>query len=189
MKQITGEAASSRTGSESLRELENLKALEMLEARRQLYEGGDKTALFEALVFCAHFQAVIPDWLADVLIESKRRLGSGEIVNIADIFGVPSENKAQRKAKARYREIEGDIFHRLGLWRARGGAFNAEECFDAIKDDLGCGRRDVEKVYKANKQALSKIEKGGPESTFSSIHGTSTFEDLLPRRHGRRIIE
>lgn len=189
MKLKTGLKVSSQKGGECLHELENLKAMEELEARRLLFEAGDKGALFEALVFCAHFQAVIPDWLADVLIESERQFESGEIAHLGDIFGGPAENKAQRKAKARYRAIEGDAIHRLGLWRARGGSFNAEECFDTIKNELGCGRRDVENIYKKHKATFLEIEKSGPEAVFNSIHATLTVEDILPRRHGRHVLE
>ncbi|MFA7606253.1 MAG: hypothetical protein WCY08_06685 [Rhodocyclaceae bacterium] len=188
MRLRTGLVASTRKGGESLRELENLKALEELEARRKLYEAGDKLALFEALVICAYFQAVMPEWMADVLIESERRYECGDVACIGDMFGKPTESKAQRKAAARYREIEGDVLHLLRQWRTRGGTFNAEECFDQIKDDLGCGRRDVQKIYEKHRSTLLKIEKKGPDADLASVFVKIEAGHLFPRRSGRPVF-
>ena len=177
--------ASTRKGGESLRELENLKALEELEARRKLYEAGEKLALFEALVICAYFQAVMPEWMADVLIESERRYECGDVACIGEIFGKPPEGKAKRKADARHREIEGDVLHRLRQWRTRGGTFNAEECFDQIKGELGCGRRDVQKIYEKHRSTLLEIEKKGPDADLASVFVKIEAGDFFPRRSGR----
>lgn len=177
-------------GFQNLMALEELEALlkKELEALRKIYEAGDKGALFAALLICAHFQAVMPDWVADALIESKRRYECGELACIGDMFGKPARGKAQRKAAARYRALEGDVFHRLGQWRVRGGTFNADECFDQIKDDLGCGRRDVEKIYKKHRSTLLKIEKKGPDAGFSSCFLRLELEDFFPRRRGRPLF-
>lgn len=189
MKLSTGLQVQTREGGESLHELQNLKLLEELEALRKVFEAGDKGALFAALVLCAHFQAVMPDWLADALLESEKRFENGEIAHIGEIFGPPPKSKAQRKAAARYRVIERDCLHLLGKSRKQGYSFNADECFGSIKNELGCGRRDVEAIYKAYKPMLSAIKKEGFFAEYASVHMVLTYEDIFPRRRGRKIVE
>ena len=52
--------------------------LRYLEECQNRYSEGKHEALFNALVLCAKFQAVVPEWAADAIIEGARALNSGE---------------------------------------------------------------------------------------------------------------
>lgn len=172
----------------TMAEKEELLALLELEERRIRFEQGDKTALFEALVWCAWFQAVMPDWIAEALITGETQLQRGEIGQIGDLFGKIKKGRPARKIDASLSKNEGTILQMLGLYRRRGGAFNDDEYTSTVRQmaaehGFSYGTREIRRVYSRHKGHLLSLERQGANGTYSSSHGTLEF--LMPRRRGR----
>ncbi|MFT3759323.1 hypothetical protein [Thauera sp.] len=178
----------------TLAEKEELLALRELEDRRIRFEQGDKTALFEALVWCAWFQAVMPDWIADALITGEAQLERGEVGQIGDLFGKIQRGRPARKIDASLSKNEGTILQMLGLYRSRGGVFNDDEYVSTVQQiaaehGFSYGPREIRRVYSRHKDHLLSLEQQGANGTYASCHATLGLSELVPRRRGRPPFE
>ena len=50
-----------------------------LEMAHERYKQGERDSIVDTLMICAKYQAVIPDWLANELIEIEFKIRSGEV--------------------------------------------------------------------------------------------------------------
>ncbi len=73
--------------------------LRELEDAKKAFESGDRSALTVAVFLCARFQAVIPEWAADALLETEEKLESGELKDCNEAFGwkTPDNPRTRRK--------------------------------------------------------------------------------------------
>jgi hypothetical protein len=166
--------------------------LSYLEAGREAFESGDRSALLDVVFLCARFQAVFPDWATDALLDIEQKLESGDLKDLNEAFGWKPEDRRRRRKIHRQNQREKDILtlllkHRLeGGLEGEGGSLNAEVAFDPIAEELDISRRDVEAVYKRNRQFIkTELPRGNPGDT---IHGFARLVLPVPRRRGRPIL-
>lgn len=148
------------------------------------YRAGDRTALFEAIAICARFQAVIPEWAADAILEIEVQLKNGRLEDFNDAFGSWGKQGTRYKAYRQGKHAK-EVLERLMVYRLEGGNLNAAEAFQPIADELGISRRDVEEIYKRNGAFIKDIPRGNP-SGGRHVHMNLVLAP--PRRHGRPIL-
>jgi hypothetical protein len=158
--------------------------LRSLEQAREAFEAGDRSALVHAIILCARFQAVIPEWAADAILEVSQRLESGDLRDFNEAFGWKPDHKGTRRKMDRQKEYAREILSRLHAHRLAGGNLNAEEAFQPIAEELGISRRDVEEVYRREGQFIKSLPRGNPEGR---TYGFARMTLQIPRRRGRPI--
>jgi hypothetical protein len=155
-----------------------------LGACERRYAQGEQAALFEAIAICARFQAVMPEFLADAILDAQDRLERGELADFNAIFGAPPATKRDRRRETLIAENAGRVRAMLANHRRDGGNFNAEEAFDPIAEELGIPRRIVEAIYRQHPE-LKDIPRDDPAHT---MYESVSFKVKIPRRRGRRIL-
>lgn len=151
------------------------------------YRKGDKAALFKLIVLCSRYQAVIPDWATDELIKLECELKSGEIKDFNSAFGKLIDVRA-RKLFARLDNRELQIAAAMIKARKRHdeqSSYSSEYMFDQVAEELGVGRRDVQKIYNANKTFFEKVQIG---DEFNN-HCLVKVPIELPVRRGRKMFK
>jgi hypothetical protein len=160
--------------------------LRHLEKCQNRYSEGKHEALFNSLVLCAKFQAVVPEWAADAIIEGARALKSGECKDFNELFGGDKlASQRERKREARIRENTSKVLGMLMKYRCEGGGLNAEDAFGGISDDTGLPRRDVEEIYRRFGKWVKEIPQGNPGGVN---YGFGHCEIHWARRRGRPIL-
>lgn len=164
--------------------------LRYLDQGRQAFEIGDKTALFTVVCICARFQAVIPEWAADALLEMEHQLEVGTLAGFSEAFGAIGERKNSRQRRARLARSRGPILQELQALRLADGSIGAS-MFEEVVEHLSArgiavNRRDVEDIYKAHGQFIRDLpRKPSSEVRYAQVHAAIPH----PRRHGRPILE
>ncbi len=163
--------------------------LELLEANRIAFEGGDKFALLNCLFRCARFQAVIPDWAADALLAIEQDLEDGRLADSNAAFGKPAERVSTRASRARQRDARAPVLAELWRLRWRGGSLNDAEMFPEALENLrasglNVNHRDIKTIYSEHGAFLKGVPRDDPKTVRA-------FADLTyprPRRRGRKIL-
>jgi hypothetical protein len=113
--------------------------LRYLEMAREHFEIGERSALFEAPCLCARFQAVIPKWAADALLDAQRSLEHGETKDFNEAFGWDGESQAVRERSSRPARIEKDVLVELQNARLDGASPAPDDIFDMVCESFVCG--------------------------------------------------
>lgn len=130
------------------------KSLELaLDVAHQSFLDGDRFILFEVILYCATFQAVIPGWAVDALLDIGEGIDSGQIKDLNHAFGPARERVDSRRRKTRLKEAEGSVIAALLAVRGEGFSLAAAYAFDAATERLNSqgievNRRDVEDIYR-----------------------------------------
>lgn len=152
------------------------------------FASGSRLALFETIEICARFQAVIPEWASDAILEGWKALESGECESFDDFFlgaGNHLKNSRARKKEALIKKNATDVIGLLTKHRCDGGTFNAEDAFQTVADETGVPRRIVGEIYKRHGVGVKKIPQGNPDG----VNYVIAFGELpMPRRKGRSIL-
>ncbi|WP_234263078.1 hypothetical protein [Hydrogenophaga sp. NFH-34] len=167
-----------------------------LEEHRRAFEGGEKFALFEVLLWCGILQAVIPEWAVDALIAIKDDVDHGRIADaesFGSTMGPPGRPVARAKATA-IRDHSGVVLMMIARLRTEGLALD-NNGFEAVKERLlqECGlnlsRKDIEDVYKGSgKDWLKKIPQGEmPQGGLSIGHAVVPYAEMKMR--GRPLFK
>lgn len=164
--------------------------LRYIKMGKDAFESGEKDALLGIVFLCARYQAVIPDWAVDALLDVERGLESGTLVDLNQAFGWKHEHLASRKRRARQARLRADVLLELQAARLAGSSFNADDICTRVVESLRSkgmklSRRDVEKIYKEYGAFLKKLPRSpDPNQGYGQIHAT------LPdhRRTGRAIL-
>jgi hypothetical protein len=164
--------------------------LRYIQMGKDAFEAGEKDALLGIVFLCARYQAVIPDWAVDALLDIERDLESGALVDINEAFGWQHEHLATRKKRARQRRLRAPVLLELQAARLAGASFNADDICSRVVESLrGKGmklsRRDVEEIYKEHGTFLKKLPRSpDPNHRYGQMHA------ILPdhRRAGRAIL-
>ena len=161
-------------------------ALRCLKNCEDRYSAGKREALFEALILCARFQAVIPEWAADAIIDGETALNSGECKDLNELFGGDElANQSTRKREARIRDNTQNVLGMLMKYRCEGGWMNAEQAFGEISEGMNLPRRDVEEIYRRSGKWVKDIPQGNPGGVnYCFGHGVIPW----PRRRGRSVL-
>jgi hypothetical protein len=160
-----------------------------LELGRQAFEAGDRSALFTVICICARFQAVIPEWAADALLQMERDLEVGKLTDFNEAFGPVGERKNARQRNARLARARGSVLQELQAQRLADSSIGPE-MFDRVAENLkergmDVNRRDVEDIYKQYGQFIKDLpRKPDPNNRYAQIHANIP----QPRRHGRAIL-
>jgi hypothetical protein len=159
--------------------------LRYLEITKKLFEQGDRTALFGAIALCARFQAVIPGWAADAILEMESKLENGQFRDFNEAFGQDFEKQLTRRKNARLKRYVLQVLRLLQQHRLSGGSLNTEEAFQPIADQLGISRRDVETIYKREGKFIKNLPQGNSDNR---VYGFGRAILAVPRRYGRKIL-
>jgi len=154
------------------------------------YNSGQKYELFDALVFCARYQIVIPKWAADALLNIGEGLTDGEEADINSAFGwheLPKEktNVATRGRHARARKNKERVIKAIFRHRLGGGTLNTELGLQKVADELDLSRRDVEAIYRESGNFASDIPLKDLNTEDHILLQVSTQQE---RRVGRKLI-
>jgi hypothetical protein len=157
------------------------------DAVKQRFVNGDRSALFDTLNLCAQFQAVIPDWAADAILQGSTDLQCGDSKDYNELFGWDeSHSQRNRRREATIRDNEGAVVRMLIDHRCEDdGSLNAEYTFGKISEQSGLPRRIVEEIYRRHKDTVKSIPQGNPEGI-----NHATFFGALPifRRYSRSLL-
>jgi len=163
-----------------------------LEEKRSRYVAGDKFALFEALLLCGVYQAVIPEWAVDAMITLQDQIDLGQVTD-AEVWGNmlgPPGRPAARGKRHVLQHRTGDVLMTLAKLRGEGHAFD-NNCFDCaqerLREELGLEvpRRSIEETYKTNMVWLKKLPRGVP---FSGGVGWGLVHLSQMKRTGRHLL-
>jgi hypothetical protein len=154
------------------------------------YNLGHKYELFDALVFCARYQIVIPEWAADALLNIGEGLTDGEEADINSAFGwgeLPKEKryKAPRKHNALVRKNKPRVIEAMFLHRLDGGSLNADVGLREIAKELGLSPRVVESIYQVSGKAVKDIPL---KNLNKEDHILAQISIPQKRRVGRKLI-
>ena len=167
--------------------------LPALDAAHRAFLEGDRFVLFDVILACATFQAVIPSWAVDALHDISEGISSGHLMNLNDAFGPPRARVNSRQRQTRLRKVEGSVIAMLLTVRGEGLPLSAEYAFDEATKRLNShgvhvNRRDVEDIYKlprVKKLILSSQKGVAWEGGVLSVN--ITLRDL--KRTGRPLWE
>ena len=154
------------------------------------YNSGQKYELFDALVFCARYQIVIPEWAANALLNMREGVTDGEEADLNSAFGwdeLPREkrNRATRVHDALLRKNKKRVIEAIFHHRLEGGSLNTDVGLGEVAEELGLGRRVVEDIYKeAGRFAKEIPRKRGDKNTYGIMVAALPPE----RRVGRKLI-
>lgn len=158
-----------------------IKCIKILE---EGFQQGEKTALLYTIFICARYQAVLPDWAVDALLDMESGLANGKVNDPNAGFGWQPIRKGLREKRARQNAIASLVLGKLQQHRLSGGGLNADVDFQAIADELQVSRRDVEEIYKKDGQFIKALPKGGDNTNYCFAR----LELPNDRRYGRPIL-
>lgn len=164
--------------------LSNREILRALVAKRRAFRGGDQHALFETLMLCARYQAVIPTWAADEMLRIETAIGTGESVDLNTSFGWKPHSSNARYNKYYANQRKSQIIAALLRRRQEGASFarGDGDVFEIVAREVGVSRPTVIAIYGENLW-LKGIRRGCMDNVgFGDI--------VLPRgrRRGRPIL-
>lgn len=152
----------------------------ILEACHENYLNGDRASIMEALICCALFQEVMPDWLARELLTLDEKLDRRQMKDINEFFNFEKKNIATHGKNKRIEQYEGKVLPELINHRLDGGNFSVACGLQGVADNTKVPRRTVEGVYAKNKDMLSKLpknrEKGAVQGYMNAKVGGSLLE-------------
>lgn len=159
-----------------------------LEAAHKAFLDGDRFVLFDVVLVCATFQAVIPSWAVDELLSIGEDMGTGHLKDLNAAFGPPRARVDSRQRQTRLRKVEGSVVAMLLTVRGEGLPLSAAYAFDVATERLNSlgvhvTRRDVEDIYRLPrvKESITNWPKGKP---FSG----ATVSVQLPLRSLKRTV-
>ncbi len=162
------------------------RILQKLADHEEAFKTGNQSSLFAALCLCAQYQAVIPAWASDAILQGATDLASGDCKDFNSLFGWNSPSQKVRQLETMIKENSGTVLAKLFKHRAEGGSLNAEEAFGSVSDETGLSRRVVETIYKRHQQAVKSVPKGtGPAG---AIYAAAFLTAPMLRRYDRRIL-
>lgn len=164
--------------------------LQLLEESHIAFKSGKKSELMMCVFRCAAFQAVIPEWAADALIELREKMENGRVADFNEAFGRPSEKVNTRAARARLKNLSSDVIGELLQLRTKGRSLNDAEIFSEALENLrsrgiNVNHRDIQTIYRSHGQFLKKIPRG-PDPKGG--HGFAYLTLPRARRTGRSIL-
>lgn len=124
-----------------------------LDAAHKAFLDGDRFVLFDVIIVCATFQAVIPSWAVDALLDIGEGIGAGRLKDMNDAFGPARTRVNSRHRQTRLRKVEGSVIAMLLTVRGEGLPLSAEYAFDEatkrlVLQGVHVNRRDVEDIYR-----------------------------------------
>ncbi len=161
-----------------------LKYLDMMHER---FIQGERDGILGALVVCAEYQAVIPDWVTDELLSLDSKINSGKVTDYNEFFGFNKVKVPTQRHEYLIRKHEKEVYGALLKARLDGKAIDGN-LYEAIAEETGVSRRLVEAIYKKYKASLKGLPRSNPENiNHGFIHMNIPFND--GRRYGRGVLK
>jgi len=161
-----------------------LKYLDMMHER---FIQGERDGILGALVVCAEYQAVIPDWVTDELLSLDSKINSGKVTDYNEFFGFNKVKVPTQRHEYLIGKHEKKVYGALFEARLNNKGFGVD-LFDEIAAETGVSRRIVEAIYKKNKASLQGLPRSKPENTiYGFIHTNIPLND--GRRYGRGVLK
>lgn len=166
--------------------------LALLEESRLALEKGDKSALMRCVFRCARFQAVIPEWAVDALLEIQEKMESGHFVDFNDAFGKPSEKVNTRAAKKRIKTFRQEVLIVLTRLRTLGLSLNivtmCDEAYEILQShSMPVTLRDIKAIYASHGAFIKDIpRKRGP---LQGRYAVGNIVLKYGRRKGRNTLK
>jgi hypothetical protein len=111
----------------------------ILDGHRQQFVGGDRLAVWTALIYCINENVPLPYWLGDAILDIHKKVNR-EPSNLHDLFGLKSKLPAQGKRATALRR---DLQWRGELWSAASAlmvkpkpAMSKDAAIKKVRDDL-----------------------------------------------------
>src|SRR5262249_12516170 len=129
------------------------KALKIL---KEIFEGGGKWALLDAIYYCCLLKRPLPEWPRRAFLEAHDSKTGYEIQSRDDAFGRPHPKGTPTKKQKRHFKLRGVIVQRVEELRSEMPVDN--KLFEKIGKELGIGgSTTVSKIYYEECGRLSEI--------------------------------
>ena len=164
-----------------------------LEEARAAFQEGDKSVLMAVVFECALYQAILPDWAVDGLLDIRARMGDGQLADWNAAFGMLGQARARTK-RSIIEQHTGTILMELAKLRLRGFSLGSGKIFVEAaarlrKQGIPINQGDVKKLYRSHGQFAKTLPKPrNPNSvSLGILHMQIPLTEL--RRSGRRLWE
>jgi len=128
----------------------------VLEILKESLEGGDKSALLDAIYYCCLMKRPLPEWLRLAFLGAYDSKTGYEIKSWDDAFGQPHPKSAHLKKEKRNFEIRHVIMQRVQELVSEKPV--DKELFEKIGKDLGIGGgTTVSEIYYEERRRLKEI--------------------------------
>ena len=127
-------------------------AHKQLDEYRQQFEAGEADALFLALLFCAKYGLLMPDWLDWELHQVWHRFIKREADNLGDAFGITWPKGKHKSAYLKRRRLTFAVYSRvqeLCRDKAIGDAL-----FEEVGEEFNIGKTLASEYYYAAKRLV-----------------------------------
>jgi hypothetical protein len=122
-------------------------AHEGLEALREQFEAGDRTALLEAVHRCAWHELTIPEWATVAFMAAYREVAHARAASWDDVFGKPWPGKHLARLRRR-RELIFPVRARIQELRQRSDPPPLDEkLFESVGKEFGIGKTVCQEFY------------------------------------------
>ena len=159
---------------------------DLLEKARSSFEQGDRWQLWEVLYHCAIFQATVPDWAVDALIEVNSKVHDGRCKGLGDALGEHPLSQRQRQRSALRQKHADEVIRLAYKMRDEGSATLNSQDREIIAKPLGLSGKDVQEILRVHHGAGLKQKAMGKNEGYALIY--SSFPLINFRRRGRPLL-
>ena len=117
------------------------RIIRMLADYEEAFKAGNQASLFAAICLCSQYQAVIPAWAADAILQGKTDLNAGECEDFNALFGLDLPKLIDRQREAKIQKYSETVLEMLVKYRCDGGNLSADEAFGFVSEQTGLPRR------------------------------------------------
>jgi hypothetical protein len=129
---------------------------EVLEILKEIFEGGGKWALLDAIYYCLLLERALPEWLRKAFLGAYHSKTAYEIKSWNDAFGQPHPKGTHVDKKKRHFELRHVIVQRVEELQSEIPV--DKRLFEKIGKDLGIGGgTTVSKIYYEERRRLDEI--------------------------------
>jgi hypothetical protein len=163
--------------------------LNYLNMIHEQYISGEREAILGALLVCATYQAIIPDWVTDELLSLEDKINSGEKKDLNDFFGIKfDKHKAINAKEYNVKKDSRKVYPELFNHRLLGGNFTTGDGLEEVAEKTNVPRRIVEEIYRQNKEKLKALPTKVESNTIYG-YGDGDIPLDLGRRYGRSTLK
>lgn len=160
---------------------------DLLEEARLSFEQGDRWQLWEVLYYCAIFQATVPDWAVDAMVEINRKVHEGSIRDLGDAIGSHPLSQKQRQRVALRQKHAAEVIRLAYKMRDEGTATLNSQDRELIAKPLGLSGKDVQEILRVHKGAGLKQKAMGKNEGYALLNIALPLSAF--RRRGRPLVE
>lgn len=118
---------------------------EVLEVLKEIFEGGGKWALLDAIYHCLLMKRPLPEWLRAAFLHTYEARARFEIRSWDEVFGGPVPKSTHLETKKRHAELRLVIIQRVEALKAETPI--DKDLFEQIGEELGISGTTVSEIY------------------------------------------